>query len=58
MPIKTGGCLPFTPSKCAQIVLACMHLHNFCMDRNLVDPTLMLDADDAIDKLADGGWHR
>ncbi|XP_052268472.1 putative nuclease HARBI1 [Dreissena polymorpha] len=41
-----GGCLPFTPSKCAQIVLACMHLHNFCMDRNIMDPTLMPDVDD------------
>ena len=29
---KTGGCLPFTPAKCASICVACCKLHNFCMD--------------------------
>ncbi|XP_053382894.1 putative nuclease HARBI1 [Mercenaria mercenaria] len=32
---KTGGCLQFTPGKCANVISACMRLHNMCIDRNI-----------------------
>ena len=35
---KTGGCLPFTPGKCCQVIGACMRLHNRCIELGLPLP--------------------
>ncbi|XP_056017428.1 putative nuclease HARBI1, partial [Ostrea edulis] len=47
---KTGGCLPYKPSKCARIIECTMRLHNLAIERNVplmeiaepetVDPTM------------------
>ncbi|WAR10387.1 HARB1-like protein, partial [Mya arenaria] len=42
---KTGGCLMFSPDKCAQIVTACIHLHNLCLDRHVPMPGTVLRQD-------------
>lgn len=44
---KSGGCLMFEPSKCAQVISACIRLHNLCITNNipLLVPTVN-DADD------------
>ena len=32
---KTGGCLPFTPEKCAVIISVAIKLHNMCISQNV-----------------------
>lgn len=32
---KSGGVLLFTPNKCAQVIMACLKLHNLCVDLRL-----------------------
>ena len=48
---KSGGSLQYTPAKAAKITVACMLLHNRCIDRNIPMPddlveeeNLMIDA--------------
>ncbi|KAH3782192.1 hypothetical protein DPMN_160104 [Dreissena polymorpha] len=33
---KSAGCLPFTPEKSAEVVMACMQLHNFSSEHNIL----------------------
>lgn len=42
---KSGGCLPFQPSKCVQVVSACVRLHNLCQDRNIPVTSLVTEGD-------------
>ncbi|XP_046544619.1 putative nuclease HARBI1 [Haliotis rubra] len=35
---KSSGCLQFTPTKCAQIIMLAFKLHNFCIDSRLDNP--------------------
>ncbi|XP_053389538.1 putative nuclease HARBI1 [Mercenaria mercenaria] len=32
---RSGVCLPFKPGKCANVILACMRLHNMCIDADI-----------------------
>ncbi|XP_046360526.1 putative nuclease HARBI1 [Haliotis rufescens] len=40
---KSGGCLPFTPPKCHQVVYATCQLHNFCISLRLPAPPTQED---------------
>ncbi|XP_060554375.1 putative nuclease HARBI1 [Ruditapes philippinarum] len=35
---RTGGVLQFKPGKCGKVVLACMRLHNLCVNRGVPEP--------------------
>jgi hypothetical protein len=40
---KTGGALPFSPSKCCRIITACCYLHNYAIDRRQPEPEILED---------------
>ncbi|XP_046547254.1 putative nuclease HARBI1 [Haliotis rubra] len=40
---KSGGCLPFNPKKCHQVVYATCQLHNFCINLRLPAPPTLED---------------
>jgi hypothetical protein len=42
---KSGGCLMFSPSKCAKVILACMCLHNICIRRRMPEPQVEVHED-------------
>ncbi|KAK6172642.1 hypothetical protein SNE40_016257 [Patella caerulea] len=42
---KTTGCLPFSTDRCCKVIVACMKLHNFCMDEKVPLPDLQEDDD-------------
>ena len=45
----SGGCLMFSPDKCAQIAICCMRLHNLCLTRGLPAPEpVSIDQDNAL----------
>ena len=35
---KSGGCLMFSPTRCARVIVACMCLHNICIQHRLPQP--------------------
>lgn len=37
---KTGGCLQFSPEKCAQVFVVCAKLHNVCIDAGIIGMAL------------------
>lgn len=42
---KSGVSLQYIPQKCANIIVACLLLHNYCVKRRIPNPE-MLDPDD------------
>ncbi|WAR06381.1 hypothetical protein MAR_021750 [Mya arenaria] len=43
---RSGGALQYTPTKCCKIVVACVKLHNFCIENNVPFPAdMMMDND-------------
>jgi len=47
---RSGGCLPFQPAKCCKVVMACMRLHNLCIDNNVPIPEMCLQNNDLCDE--------
>ncbi|XP_046568629.1 putative nuclease HARBI1 [Haliotis rubra] len=43
---KTTGCLPFSTDKCCKVIIACMKLHNYCMDEKVPLPELHEEHED------------
>ncbi|KAH3730466.1 hypothetical protein DPMN_056454 [Dreissena polymorpha] len=46
---KSGGCLPFQPQRAAKVVVACMRLHNLCVQFNVAVPQMNDTENDEID---------
>lgn len=47
---ESGGTLQYLPHKCCKIVVACILLHNYCVQRRIVNPEMLdLEDDDADD---------
>lgn len=47
---RSGGDLPFSPTKSAAIFAACCRLHNFCIERHVFMPDIV-DEDGGDDEI-------
>ncbi|WAR19036.1 hypothetical protein MAR_000874, partial [Mya arenaria] len=44
---KSGGYLPFSPEKSANVIFCCFKLHNLCLSRGLSLPDIIPNDDDS-----------
>ena len=54
---KSGGSMTYAPGKCCKIILACMILHNMCIDANVPLPDDDEDEDDSDDNDDNNDGH-
>ena len=55
---KSAGALQYEPRKCSKIAMACMWLHNICLDMGAHDPELVDSDESASYPGAAGGVHQ
>lgn len=48
---KTGGCLQFSPEKCAKVFVVCAKLHNLCIDDGMALEDIEIDNDNNNDMI-------